>query len=355
MKINSVHTINLQNLFLIICITPAIFAKQAETVAIGLMGDVMLGRTVNEKIGQTSFSYPWGSIRSLLKKNDLNLINLECALTTSTCETPKTFNFKANPDSVKTLTEGSITVTNLANNHILDFSYPGMNETVMTLDAAGIRHVGAGNNLQEAQRPTIINIKGLKIGIIGATDNEPGWRAGYKKPGVNFLYMNEPQRILKLIKKVKPAVDFLILSIHWGPNFREKPSRQFIDFAHKAIDAGVDILHGHSAHIIQPIEFYKGKIILYDTGDFVDDYAIDPILRNDEGCLFLITMSKEGIKSVQLVPTLIVDMQVNRASKKVASRIVKKINAHSKEFGTVIKDVNENYLAESASPIRHRN
>ncbi len=323
---------------LVSCGATPMFASDEKLVTIGFMGDVMLGRKVNEKIAQTSFEYPWGDFLPLLKRNDLNIVNLECALTTSTCIVPKIFNFKAKPDRVKVLVAGSIGVVNNANNHILDYSYDGMEETLKVLDKAGIKHVGAGKNREAAQKLFIVERKGIKIGIIGCTDNEHGWIAGKLKPGTNYFDVEEPKPILTLVKKLKASVDILIVTMHWGPNMRQRPTKQFVHFAHALIDAGADIIHGHSAHLIQPLEVYKGKLIMYDTGDFIDDYMVDPLLRNDQTCLFRVTISKKAIKKVRLIPGIIDNMQVNRAPKEKAADIIRTLQKRSIGFDTIIKN-----------------
>ena len=317
-----------------------------ENITIGIMGDVMLGRTVNEKIGQTSYEYPWGDFRVVLAKNDINLANLECTLTSSTCMVPKVFNFRARPDRVHSLKAGSVTVVSLANNHIFDYCSAGLTETINTLDLNNILHTGAGKTTAQAQQPAIITKKGLIVGIIGATDNEPGWQAGSKKAGTNFFYPKKPSYLIQQILQLRPLVDVLIVSLHWGPNFVEKPSRLFQDLAHRMVEAGADIIHGHSAHIIQPIEFYKDKLILYDTGDFIDDYAVDQVKRNDETCLFLVTIGKRGIETVRIVPGMIQNMQVNRAKNKDSARIIDKINRISREFGTTIIHTHGQYFVK---------
>ena len=319
-----------------------------RNVVLGFMGDVMIGRTVNEKIDQTSYSYPWGNVQSLLYKNDFNIINLETTLTTSTAKIPKVFNFKATPDKVQTLTEGNITLATVANNHILDFFLEGMYETLTTLDNSGIKHVGAGKNEAEARKPAILEGKGIKIGILGCTDNEPTWAAEPDKPGTNYIKVGDTTRIKKDIQKLKKRVDIVIVSIHWGPNFREKPNPYFVDFAHTLIDSGADIIHGHSAHILQGIEIYKDKLIMYDTGDFIDDYAVNPLLRNDYSALFLVCVSKEGVHRLQLIPVIIKDMQVNKAYGKEYQAIIDRIRKLSQEFGTKVSTTGEIFIKKQS-------
>ena len=309
-----------------------------NSLLIGITGDVMLGRLVNKKISTTDYAYPWGNILPLLRKTDINIINLETTLTTGTKKVPKVFNYKANPDKVQSLREAKIDVCNLANNHILDFSEEGLIETILTLDKAGIKHVGAGVDKTQALKPVIIKKKNITVGIIGFTDNEPGWQVRGNKPGTNYIKVGDIEKVKKEIEKIRNKVDVLVLTIHWGPNMREKPTREFQEFAHKVIDAGVDIYHGHSAHIFQGIEVYNNKIILYDTGDFVDDYYVDPSLRNDQSFLYLIEVDRNGLKKVELVPVLISKMQVNKARGRNRRNILNRIKLLSEEFGTTINE-----------------
>ena len=311
-------------------------------VRIGLAGDTMIGRLVNIAISERGYSYPWGNILSLLSSTDLNLVNLETTLTTSIDVVPKTFNFKADPDKVQTLQIGNIHAVNIANNHILDFGESGLIETIQTLNYAGIAHVGAGINIQEAKRPIIYAKNGIRIGIIGYADYPQEWAATDTKPGINYIQIGDVSPIKKDIADIRKKVDLLILSIHWGPNMRQRPTQEFRDFAHAIIDAGVDILHGHSAHVFQGIEQYGDGLILYDTGDFVDDYAVTQSLRNDWALFFEITAEKKDakvkIKQLKLVPLFISNMQVNKAEGLTAAKILEKIRLLSQEFNTIINE-----------------
>lgn len=315
----------------------AIEDQMAQTIAIGFAGDVMLGRLVNEALDTRSATSVWGSMHPFLTQNDLNLVNLENAFTKNTHPVPKVFNFKADPEKASVLTAGNIHVVSLANNHSLDFGPAGLADTLVALDKHKIFHVGAGNTIDAAQKPVIIELKNIKIGILGTTDNEPGWRAGTNKPGTNYCAVGDMLCLAESIKKIRPQVDMLILSIHWGPNMQERPTKEFQHFAHQLIDAGVDILHGHSAHIVQGIEIYKNKLILYDNGDFVDDYAIDPVLRNDLTALFVVTANKKNVIKVQIIPAIIEDMRVNKISNpEERKKFLSHLNDLSKEFGSSI-------------------
>lgn len=317
-------------------------------LSIGFTGDVMIGRLVEEVLTESDPSYIWGDTLPVLNSTDINIINLEAALTNSDRAIYKTFNFRAKPERVEVLKLASVDVVNLANNHTLDYSEEGLIETLKVLKNAKIPYVGAGENLDEARMPVIIERKGVKVGILGFTDNEPSWIATKHSPGTNYIDIN--MRGLEVVKdaveKLRKDVDIVILSIHWGPNMRERPTQRFQEFARGVIDSGVDIFHGHSAHIFQGIEIYKKKVIFYDTGDFVDDYYVDPVLRNDHSFFNIAEVSKDGIAAVRLIPTHIGNCQVNLARGIEKEETMKRMQMLSKELGTLLNESSEGILTK---------
>ncbi len=312
------------------------FASRAG-YTIGLAGDVMIGRTVNDILSTAPPKYIWGDLLSLLHSSDFNLVNLEAALTHNVHTLPKRFNFKSDPRNVQALLEGAIHAVNLANNHVLDYSEEGLVETLETLNKAHIQHVGAGKNSIEAMAPAIFQCRDLKIGVIGCTDNEETWQASALRSGTFYLEVGDLDTIREPILNLRSQVDLMILSIHWGPNMMERPTDEFKEFAHKLIDAGVDIIHGHSAHLFQGVEVYNRKLILYDTGDFVDDYAVDPLLRNDRSFYFQVEVDKDGIRSLRMTPVVISNFQVNKAKGTEAQEINQRMQHLSKELLTPLQ------------------
>ncbi|MDI1322104.1 MAG: CapA family protein [Algoriphagus sp.] len=311
-----------------------------DLLTIGFAGDVMLGRTLDRIISERGYRYPWGDVLPLMRKTDLNIINLETALTHSEDQVFKTFNFKATPYKVQTLIEAKVTVANLANNHVLDFDQAGLIETLETLDNAGIKYVGAGLTLADAEAPVILLKNGIRIGVLGITDNEPTWKAGIE-PGTNYIDIgneNDRNRILLSIGNLRKETDIVIVSIHWGPNMVEEPFPEFIRFAHEMIDHGANLIHGHSAHIFQGMEKYKSGLIMYDTGDFVDDYVVEPELRNDLSAFFVLTADKTGLVSLSLIPVRIVDYQATLAEKADFNRVIARMQKLSADFDTSIDD-----------------
>lgn len=309
------------------------FSRNAQ-ITIGLVGDVMLGRLTSEIILARGPAYVWGNMLARLRALDGLIINLETTITTHPHAVPKVFNFKADPRVIDTLKMAQVTVANLANNHSLDFGSEGLAETISLLHAAGIKTSGAGATLPAVQQMARFERRGITIGVIGCTDNEPTWAAMDNKPGIFYVDSTNINLLVEHIKAVRDTVDILIISYHWGPNWDLNPSAELQARAHAIINAGADLIHGHSAHIVQGIEQYNDAFIIYGAGDFVDDYAVDPVLRNDYGALYELAIRDKKIESITVVPTQIANMQVNKADATASTTILKKIAAKSAQLNT---------------------
>jgi poly-gamma-glutamate synthesis protein (capsule biosynthesis protein) len=152
-------------------------------------------------------------------------------------------------------------------------------------------------------------VSGRKLGLLAFTDNEPDWEATEDRPGVYYvptdLTDSRATRLLEIIRESREVVDVLIVSAHWGSNSGYCPPHDHIVFAHALIEAGADIIFGHSSHVFRGIEFYKGRSVLYGAGDFVDDYAIDEIERNDQSFIYVMEMAGKTSRGLSLYPTLI--------------------------------------------------
>ncbi len=310
-------------------------------------GDVMLGRLVNEMIRHMGASYVWGDTLPLIKKADLRLVNLECVIAKDGIpwdKTPKVFFFRADPYGIDVLKIAGVNYVSLANNHTLDFGEEALLEMINRLDNAGIAHAGAGRNLREASKPAVIEAGGMGVGVVSFTDNEPAFAATEISPGTNYIPITFADKIVKRVHEVideaRSLADLVVFSIHWGPNMRQKPTNTFREFAHAVIEMGVDIFHGHSSHIFQGIEIYRGKVIMYDTGDFIDDYYVGSEEKNDQQLLFLAMVSRGKIKRMEMIPVEISKCQVNIAKGDVHKEISERMIKLSEEFGTAIKKKN---------------
>jgi poly-gamma-glutamate synthesis protein (capsule biosynthesis protein) len=311
-------------------------------ITVALAGDVMLGRGVNEALRDMRPEEPWSDVLPLLHAADLRIINLECAITTHEEpweRTPKVFHFRADPSAVAVLEAARIDACSLANNHGLDFEEEGLLDTLAHLNRAGIQHAGAGRDLDEARRPALLTARGSRVALVAFTDNEPVWAAGPGRPGTNYLPVSLDADVLRCVEDAVAAAreagaETVIVSNHWGPNMVLRPRARFRRFARAVIDRGADVYYGHSAHLVQGVEIYRGKPILYDTGDFLDDYAVDPVLRNDWSFLFLITIEAGALVQMELVPVVLSYAGVEGATGPEREAILTRMERLSAEMGT---------------------
>lgn len=308
----------------------------------------MLGRLVNKFLNRENYTYVWGDTLDIIRNADLSLVNLECAISSKGKKWDKTFkmfHFRADPEAIQVLKTACIDYVSLANNHVLDYDVEALFDTLDLLEKNKVAYSGAGRNLMEAIKPAILEYKlmryksksiqrtfrntsnanntcytidkgslkknrsnhrysndtGIRIGIVSLTDNQPEWEARKKYPGINYIPINlsssnKPyysERLRYCIANARNISNIVIVSSHVGPHFRECPSEEYSYFAHSVLDWGADIYWGHSNHMPQGIEIYNKKIIMYDCGDFIDDYAVDSDYRNDLSFIFLLRLEED--------------------------------------------------------------
>jgi poly-gamma-glutamate synthesis protein (capsule biosynthesis protein) len=305
------------------------------------VGDVMLGRLVNRTLQHVSPFYPWGDTLSLFEQADVRIANLECALSDRGepwSATPKTFHFRSDAKNVVVLKVAPMTAVSLANNHTLDFGYKALCDTLDILHSAGIFSAGAGRQKSEAMQPALWEVQGVKLGLVAFTDNQPEWEATEQQAGIYYvpvkLQDERAQQLFALVSQARELVDLLIIAAHWGPNWGSAPPSEHIPFAHALIDHGADVLLGHSGHVVRGVELYRHRPILYCAGDFIDDYAIDPIERNDLSFLFVLETEGRQMTRLLLYPTIIQDFQVRRAQGADRERVVGAMSRLCTALGT---------------------
>ena len=304
----------------------------------------MLGRGVNAELRRRPPERFWGTALPLLRSADAVFANLECAITrhrTPWSRTSKVFHFGAAPEAIAVLRAGNIRCVSLANNHTLDYEVEGLLEMLRLLDEAGIARAGAGRNLAEARRSAIVDVAGIPVGVVSATDNEPPFAATAEGPGVFYLELESDRTASRVLANAAQAArdagaGFVVLSLHWGPNMVAAPPRTFRRLAYRAMEFA-DLIHGHSAHVFQGPEVRDGRLILYDTGDFLDDYAVDPDLRNDWSFLFLLELSQTGvIERLRLHPVRLDYAQVNLATGDEHGAICDRMIERARAVGTTL-------------------
>ncbi|MGW8370584.1 MAG: CapA family protein, partial [Gammaproteobacteria bacterium] len=229
------------------------------------------------------FAYIWGDVLEILARYaaDVRIANLETAVTRSDRYwAGKGIHYRMHPDNVPCLTAAKLDCCVLANNHVLDWGYEGLEETLSTLAAAGIATAGAGQNASDAAVPSALEVGGKGRVLVFAFGLESSgipadWAATQGRAGVGLLSAraNAAAAIAATVDEHRREGDCVVVSIHWGGNWGYEIPRAQREIAHALIDGGtVDIIHGHSSHHAKGIEFYRGKPILYGCGDFVNDY-----------------------------------------------------------------------------------
>lgn len=211
-----------------------------------------------------------GGYREAIKAADRFIVNEEFPFSTRGTPAPdKQFTFRLPPERVKLLQEMDIDLVTLANNHALDFGTDALLDTIDTLDAAGIAHVGAGRNISEAEAEVIQTIQGKRIAFIGASRVAPvaSWAAGEDSPGMLLAY--DATRLVQKIQSVRAQADYVVVLLHWGIERAEYPNEAQERLGAACIDAGADLIVGAHPHVLQGVRYYKDKPIVYSLGNFV--------------------------------------------------------------------------------------
>ncbi|MDR7482298.1 MAG: CapA family protein [Armatimonadota bacterium] len=307
---------------------------------LALLGDVMLGRLVNEALARVPPDYPWGDVLPVLRAADAVIVNLECVLADRGRPQPgKTFTFRSDARNVAVLAAAGVRAVSLANNHTLDYGEAALLECLTVLDRAGIAHAGAGRTLEEAQAPATIQVGGATLALVACTDNEPGWAAAADRPGVFHVPVDDPdgpafRGLLALVAQARAAADLVVVSVHWGPNWGVAPPPAHTEAGRRLIEAGAGVVYGHSAHIVRGAAWWGGGLILYSCGDFIDDYAVDPVERNDWSFVFLLDAAGGRVRRARLVPTVIRDFQARMARPPEREAILARMHRLCADLGT---------------------
>jgi len=300
---------------------------------------------------EITHAYIWGEALAELERAspDLRLVNLETAVTTSDeYWKGKEVLYRMHPRNVPCLTAAGIDGCGLANNHVFDWGYAGLEETLRSLQNAGIKTAGAGRNLEEAQRPAVFELPNRKRALVFAVGSTSSgiplrWAATDGRPGVHLIDESSSgaaSRVQQVMERFTRPGDLVIVSIHWGPNWGYEIPRDQQQFAHDLIDnAGVDVVHGHSSHHIKGIELYRHKPILYGCGDFLTDYegiGGFEMFRGDLGLMYFVSMggTNQDLVNLEMRPTHMKRLQVKRASPGDAAWLADVLNREGQKFGT---------------------
>jgi poly-gamma-glutamate synthesis protein (capsule biosynthesis protein) len=278
---------------------------------------VDLAEEVNGSIPRSvAGSYIWGESLAEIERRrpEARIVNLETAVTRSDDHWPrKGINYRMHPDNLGCLTVAGIDCCVLANNHVLDWGYAGLAETLATVERAGIETTGAGSDVERARAPAIVpGPEGRRVVVFACgsptSGIPPEWAAAEDRPGVSLvteLSDVAARDLAARVAAVKRPGDVAVVSIHWGGNWGYPISPEQRRFAHALVDiAGVDVVHGHSSHHPVGIEVYDDRPILYGCGDFINDYeGIGGYerFRGDLALAYFVTLERSTGKLDRLV------------------------------------------------------
>ncbi|WP_040840792.1 CapA family protein [Nocardia brevicatena] len=352
------------------------------TVTVLLGGDVMLGRGVDQVLPQPGdptlrepwvrdarhyvelaewangpvprpcgYDWPWGEVPGLLDDlaPEVRLVNLETAITADGYFAPgKDIHYRMQPGNLPALTAIGPDVCALSNNHSLDFGIGGLVDTLEALAGVNIRAVGAGADLAAAQQPAAVPLSDGRRVLIASVSTRssgvpPDWAAATDRPGVWRLAhpsAGHADDVAAQMSAHRRGGELMIVSVHWGSNWGYGIGLSERQFAHRLIDAGIDIVHGHSAHHPRPIEIYRGKPILYGCGDVIDDYegiGGHESYRPDLRLLYLIALAPAEPVILRMLPLRIRRIRLERAGRTDTQWLRTRLADISRRFGTQVE------------------
>jgi poly-gamma-glutamate capsule biosynthesis protein CapA/YwtB (metallophosphatase superfamily) len=275
---------------------------RAVAIKLALAGDTMLGRGVADRLATSSpeslFAH---ELVEIANEADLFVLNLECCVSERGTRWPapgKVFFFRAPASAAEALARLGVDCVCLANNHALDFGEEALQDTFDHLDRFGIAWVGAGADVDQARAPAVLSAGDFRLGVLSLCDHPHDFAAGPGRPGVAYadLERGVPDWVSAAVGSVE--ADAVLVSPHWGPNMVRSPVPHVRRAARALVGAGATLVAGHSAHVFHGVQ---GRV-LFDLGGFIDDYAVDPVLRNDLGLLWLVTLDERGPLALEAVP-----------------------------------------------------
>lgn len=329
------------------------YAKSAQVY-------VELAEAANGPIPKpVDFAYIWGDALDVLRQAapDARLINLETAVTRSADYwAGKGIHYRMNPDNLACLGAAGVDCCALANNHVLDWGYAGLAETLDSLAGAGIATAGAGADIGAATAPALIALGGesrlMFFSMASASSGVPReWAASTRRAGVSLVdeEMSEQDlhRFAARVRALRRPHDIVVVSLHWGGNWGYRIQRKYSLFAHRLIDeAGVDLIHGHSSHHPKGLEVYRDKLILYGCGDFLNDYegiSGYEAFRGDLSLMYFASLDRRDrrLLALELVPMQIRRFRLNRAGRHDVHWLRKVLDRESRGWGARIVEKDE--------------
>jgi poly-gamma-glutamate capsule biosynthesis protein CapA/YwtB (metallophosphatase superfamily) len=323
---------------------------ESREIVINAVGDIMLAGSAAKVVARRGYSYPFSGVAGELKSGDIAVGNLEAPISDGGEEfRGKRFRFRTAAPTAAALREAGFSLVTLANNHIMDFGREGLRQTLRALDGQNLPHAGAGEDLAGARRPVIFEADGKKIAFLAYSLTLPSeFFAGKGRPGTAPAFL---PFFRTDIARAKANADYVVVSFHWGDEGAAFPKKTQVAAAHAAVEAGADVVLGHHPHVLQGIEFYRGRPILYSLGNFV----FGSMSRgSDRSVIARLALNGERVR-VELVPVNVLNREVLfrpvPLSGKKAKGAISRLAALSRRFGTTIGEEGGRFVAAGPSPM----
>lgn len=295
-------------------------------------------------------TWPWGAALAVMADFGpaVRVMNLETSITSSEERAPgKAVHYRMSPENLAVLSVAHVDVWTLANNHVLDHGVAGLRETLQTLGGSGMRFAGAGDDADDAWRPAVASVgEASRVVVASVADVSSGvprsWAADGGRPGVALLddltERSADAVAERLVADARPG-DVRVASVHWGSNWGYDVPSGHRRFAHRLIDAGAHVVHGHSSHHARPVEVYRGGLVLYGCGDLVNDYeGISGYeqFRDDLRLLYLVRLERATgrLESLRMVPLRARRLSLQRARTIDARWLARVLDDASRELHT---------------------
>ena len=271
------------------------------------VGDVMLARSIGDRILAGGPAVPFAGVASTLAEADLLVVNLECAISERGEPQPKGYTFRAPLAAADSLALAGVDVVGLANNHALDYGPEALADTFQLLSERGIAYTGAGSSQEAARAPAVIERNGLRLAFLGYVDvpvesggfDTRSWTAGLDSPGVAWAV---PEHVAADVAAARALADVVIVLFHFGLESRAEVTDLQRALAHAAIEAGASLVIGSHPHVLQGVEQYGGGLIVYSLGNFVFDGFGFP---ENYSAIFTATLTREGAQDFGWVPVVV--------------------------------------------------
>lgn len=310
----------------------------ARPITLLACGDVLLSRSVANRIALNGYQWPFRNSRELISEADISFCNLENPVSfigTPYPGKPEEVTFRASPGSLFGLKWAGFDVVSLANNHMNDYGGPALRETLDYLDMLGIARAGAGLDAASSREPAVVERNGVKVVFLAYVENEWGVIPAGERPGVLLADIASLASDIAAARE-RERPDYIVVSVHWGDEHQGLPRAFQKDFGHAAVDAGAALVLGHHPHVLQSLEVYKGGVIAYSLGNFVFDMMADGTY---DTAALRFSLAAGRVQGVEIVPLRIErrDYAPRPATPEEADRILGRMRELSRALGTLVE------------------